>query len=207
MHRWDGESFPRCQFIPSTVSKNFISPPKNFANLNFFFDLVSYTMLPFNSHPSAQLDFYETIDRILDEISNESDTLWTTYCKTEISGRGCKSIENIQFSGSLTSSPKRWRCSHVKHWSAYTSSCALGCGPGVCKIESLVDIFPTLFNKVRFNHVFSFLVHSLAVLKDGDAVMSSTGQHTLAIVSSDEKYFTIKECGFYFQCYNTSMQN
>ena len=26
-------------------------------------------------HPSAQLDFYETIDRLLDEISNESDTL------------------------------------------------------------------------------------------------------------------------------------
>jgi hypothetical protein len=38
-------------------------------------------------HPSAQLDFCETIDRLLDEISNESDTLWTTYCKTEISGR------------------------------------------------------------------------------------------------------------------------
>jgi hypothetical protein len=45
----------------------------------------------------------------------------------------------------------------------------------------------------KVSRISSFLVLSLAVLNDGDAVMSSTGQHTLAIVSSDEKYFTIKE--------------
>jgi hypothetical protein len=30
-------------------------------------------------HPGAQLDFYETIDRLLDKISNESDTLEPPY--------------------------------------------------------------------------------------------------------------------------------
>lgn len=49
-------------------------------------------------------------------------------------------------------------------------------------------------NGAKISRIFSFLVLSLAVLNDGDAVMSITGQHTLAIVSSDEKYFTIKEC-------------
>lgn len=46
----------------------------------------------------------------------------------------------------------------------------------------------------KVSRISSFLVLSLAVLNDGEEVMSSAGQHTLAIVSSDEKYFTIKEC-------------
>ena len=39
--------------------------------------------------------------------------------------------------------------------------------------------------------------------------MSSTGQHTLAIVSSDEKYFTIKECfcTIYYQINNLLSQS
>jgi hypothetical protein len=86
-------------------------------------------------HPGAQLDFYESIDRLLDQISNESDTLEPPTVKLKLAAEG-----------------------------------------------------------VKVSRISSFLVLSLAVLNDGDAVMSSTGQHTLAIVSSDEKYFTIKEC-------------
>jgi hypothetical protein len=89
----------------------------------------------------AQLVFYETIDRLLDQISNESDTLEPPTVKLKLAADGAK-----------------------------------------------------------VSRISSFLVLSLAVLNDGDAVMSSTGQHTLAIVSSDEKYFTIKEC-FCTICY------
>ena len=92
-------------------------------------------------HPGAQLDFYESIDRLLDQISNESDTLEPPTVKLKLAAEG-----------------------------------------------------------VKVSRISSFLVLSLAVLNDGDAVMSSTGQHTLAIVSSDEKYFTIKEC-FCAICY------
>ena len=61
----------------------------------------------------------------------------------------------------------------------------------------------------KVSRISSFLVLSLAVLKDGDAVMSSTRQHTLAIVSSDEKYFTIKECfcTIFFQINNLLWQS
>ncbi|CAC5407717.1 unnamed protein product [Mytilus coruscus] len=46
----------------------------------------------------------------------------------------------------------------------------------------------------KVSRISSFLVLSLAVLNDGEEVMSSANQHTLAIVSSNEKYFTLKEC-------------
>ena len=86
-------------------------------------------------HPGAQLDFYETIDRLLDELSNEGDTVEPPTVKLKLAADGAKA-----------------------------------------------------------SRISMFMVLSLAVLNDGDAVMSSNGQHTLAIVSSAETYFTIKEC-------------
>lgn len=42
-------------------------------------------------------------------------------------------------------------------------------------------------DEAKVSRISSFLVLSLCILNNGDEVMSSSGQHTLAIVSSDEK--------------------
>ena len=100
-------------------------------NLNNIFSIKQTPGL----HPGAQLDLFETLDRLLINLNLPNDS---------------RNIHRVE-------------------------------------IKLAAD-------GAKVSRISSFLVLSLCILNNGDEVMSSSGQHTLAIVSCDEKYFTIKEC-------------